>query len=335
MILKRAARRVPALCRPFFSDHSNDLLVSAARGHYLTGSSSQADLVAGMVKGDILQEGSPLATNLARLDRAKFLTEQKEKDKAYENNPRAIGHGMTMSTPQFHGEVLQALLPKLQEGNAALDIGCGTGYIACAFARMVGPRGRVHAMDAIAPIVGSAMTIAESIRSESDVPMAPITFETCTDVMMRAAKIGDATYDAIYVAPAVETRQQVEHLSTRLAPGGLMVVPIQDVMSGAQTLYCVTADGGGSGDFETEKLMPCACQPVLHGESLEAAINFVPKQKKTRGEELDVCKAALEEWKLQFERAHGRKPTRDDLQSDVIGSELFSRFVRASKLGCF
>ena len=114
-----------------------------------------------------------------------------------------------------------------------------------------------------------------------------------------------------------------------------MVIPVQDVLSGAQTLYRVTADASGSGELETEKLMPCACQPILHGKSLEAAINFAPQKRKTRGEELDICKAALQEWKLQYEKDHGRKPSRSDLQSDEIGSDLFARFARASKLGCF
>ena len=50
---------------------------------------------------------------------------------------------------------------------------------------------------------------------------------------------------------------------------------------------------------------------------------------------LKKCKAELEEWKATFVSEHGRKPSRDDLQNDVTGSELFSRFVQASKLGCF
>eukprot|EP00946_MAST-07B_sp_MAST-7B-sp1_P004428 g4428.t1 len=338
MLQRVLAQLPPRLRSPrslFCSSHANDLLVSAARGHYLTGAESQADLVEGLVKGGIVQEGSRLVTVLAALDRAKFLPRTSSTDKAYENNPRDIGHGMTMSTPQFHAEILQALEPNLLEGNAALDIGCGTGYIASAFAQLVGPSGRVHAIEAIKPILHEAQRISDEISGEPGLgsSMAPIVFEEQSDLMMHAAESGDQKYDAIYVAPALETRQQVEYLTTRLNPGGRMLVPVADVTSGAQTLYTVTTDTSGLIDWT--KLMPCACQPLLHGKSLENAANFVPRRKRTRKEELEKCKAELEEWKATFVSEHGRKPSRDDLQSDATGSELFARFVQASKLGCF
>ena len=318
------------------SSHAEELLISAAKGHCLTGATSQAELVAGMVKAGIIEEGSRLAESLASLDRAQFLGPDVPQHVAYENSPRSIGHGMTMSTPQFHGEVLSALSSKLDEGNSALDIGCGNGYIACLFARMLGPTGHVRAVEAIEPILSRAKTIAETVRTgrEQEI-MAPIEFEECSDIMMSEAE-GEQVeaYDAIYVAPAVETRQQVENLSTRLKPGGVMVVPVSDVVSGAQTLYRISKSDQPHGDLNTEKLMPCACQPVLHGKTLEAAINFKPKKLKTRKDELDTCKAALSEWKSDFQTQHGRKPTREDLEADDVASDLFARFVRASKLGC-
>jgi protein-L-isoaspartate(D-aspartate) O-methyltransferase len=56
----------------------------------------------------------------------------------YVNKPISIGSNATISTPQQHATVLSLLVDVLQPGKKALDIGCGSGYLASAMAVLVG-----------------------------------------------------------------------------------------------------------------------------------------------------------------------------------------------------
>jgi ubiquinone/menaquinone biosynthesis C-methylase UbiE len=47
-------------------------------------------------------------------------------------------------------------LARLERGNSVLDIGCGTGSLAIAAARHVGPTGAVHGIDASPPMIARA-----------------------------------------------------------------------------------------------------------------------------------------------------------------------------------
>ncbi len=358
---------------------ANDLLVSAARGHALAGAATQRALAAKMARAGVVSPGTPLPRALAKLDRAAFVPpppgrggesgadDQRNADAylPYENRPNAIGHGMTISTPQFHGEVLELLAHRLTPGAAALDVGTGTGYVACVMAMLVaGDGGRVHASDCIAPLVERAERTARRLRggdrlgalpagvcttnntdsadaaaAAAAAPLrdaAPIHFETDAEIMTRghtAAGPGVDTFDAIYVAPAVETRAHVETLGGMLRPGGAMVVPVQDLFSGAQTLYRVTACPEGSGALRHESVGPVACQPMLKGDALAQARAPPPPPPLARSQEVAAAKAALEAWKTAFEAAEGRGATRADLTTDPEAKALFARFVAASKLG--
>ncbi|MFI5320261.1 MAG: methyltransferase domain-containing protein [Myxococcota bacterium] len=48
----------------------------------------------------------------------------------------------------------------LTAGQTALDLGCGPGYVAAQLARLVGPSGRVHALDVNAEFVARARAVA-------------------------------------------------------------------------------------------------------------------------------------------------------------------------------
>ena len=55
---------------------------------------------------------------------------------------------------------------RLQQGESVLDVGCGTGSLAVVAKRMVGPKGKVHGIDASVPMIARATAKAHRRRVE-------------------------------------------------------------------------------------------------------------------------------------------------------------------------
>ena len=53
----------------------------------------------------------------------------------------------------MHAYALELLTDQLKEGNKALDVGSGSGYLTVCFAQMVGPAGKVVGIDHIKELV--------------------------------------------------------------------------------------------------------------------------------------------------------------------------------------
>jgi ubiquinone/menaquinone biosynthesis C-methylase UbiE len=65
----------------------------------------------------------------------------------------------------------------LAPGQTALDLGCGPGYVAAQIARLVGPNGRVHALDVNADFVARARAVAAEAGVEKRVDVQHLTGE--------------------------------------------------------------------------------------------------------------------------------------------------------------
>lgn len=61
---------------------------------------------------------------------------------------------------RFREDILR--LAALAPGETALDVGCGTGTLAIAAKRHIGPSGRVHGIDASAEMIARARAKAKS-----------------------------------------------------------------------------------------------------------------------------------------------------------------------------
>ena len=343
-----------------FSSHAEELLISASRGQPLIGATSQTDLVIRLQIAGILTNQNAVNA-MSSIDRSKFINQAKEKVLVFggneeirdvdpfDNKPQPLGHGgATISTPQFHGEILQALSSSLSRpSTSVLDIGTGTGYMACVFAQMVGSQGDVVAVDAMEPLIEQARSITDSVvadlQKDSDrtttATPASITFKVADDWHLK--KDHQPTFDTIYCAPAVSSPEQILNLSRLLHLDGVMVVPLNNVWTGEQRLLKVTKKNqqiqneseGEDSLLVQEDIGPVACQPVLEGEALVTARQPPLPPPLTRTEELNHVKKELAEWTLQFTKENGSKPTREDLMTHSIGGPLFQRFTNASKIG--
>lgn len=62
-----------------------------------------------------------------------------------------IGFGQTNSQPSTVARMLEWLEP--QPGDKVLDVGCGSGWTTALLSRLVGPLGRVHAVELVPELV--------------------------------------------------------------------------------------------------------------------------------------------------------------------------------------
>ncbi len=172
------------------------------------------------------------------------------RESAYYDTPLTIGSGQTISAPHMVGMMLEYL--ELREGHSVLEIGGGSGYHAALVARVVGPQGRVFALERIA-------SLAKKARSR----LQRLDLEQRVEVLVRDGSQGypeRAPFDRIFVtsgAPEIPPP-----LIRDLREGGKLLVPVgtrsfQDLILGKKV----------EGELETESLGGVVFVPLVgkHG----------------------------------------------------------------------
>ncbi len=136
------------------------------------------------------------------------------RESAYYDTPLTIGSGQTISAPHMVGMMLEYL--DLQEGQSVLEIGGGSGYHAALVAQIVGPRGRVFAVERIASLAKKAQNRLEKLGLKDRV-----------EVLVRDGSEGfpeHAPFDRIFVtcgAPEIPPP-----LIRDLGEGGKLLIPV-------------------------------------------------------------------------------------------------------------
>ncbi|EQC39267.1 hypothetical protein SDRG_03471 [Saprolegnia diclina VS20] len=291
---------------------SDDLLISMNMGHSI-GGTSQASLVESLVKAGVLT--TPRVQDVFRkLDRGDFTLHPSPPEDTYANRPLKIGTIATISTPQQHAQVIELLEPHLQPGHAAIDVGCGSGYLTAAMALLVGDSGHVTGVD----IVPSLLELSQRNVAKAKLP-STITWKASSGKSILTPGV---TYDCIHIGVAVESMDHVDALASQLNPNGGLVVAL-GYAGAEQTLLKVAKSEAG--EITKRAVMSVLCQPLLD----EAPAALPPPE--TRTDKLRRVQAELEAWKAVFEATHERAPTRDDMLNDAVAKELFAQFARLRK----
>nr|CAD7456426.1 unnamed protein product [Timema tahoe] len=134
--------------------------------------------------------------------------------------PQGIGYGVTISAPHMHGYALELLKDHLTEGEHALDVGSGSGYLTVCMALMVGETGRAIGIDHIQELVEFSRT--NVMKDHPDLLESGRVKLVVGDG--RQGYKEEAPYNAIHVGAAAPTLP--EALIDQLKPGGRLIVPV-------------------------------------------------------------------------------------------------------------
>ena len=153
------------------------------------------------------------------IDRKDFVQDE-TKLLAYLDEALSIGSNQTISQPSVVAFMLEELNP--QEGERILDVGAGSGWTSALLAVIVGPRGKVIALD----IVSKVVKFGTKNLSKYNFIKRGIVEYICQD-----ADIGykaKAPFDRILVSAALPNRKLPDAWKEQLRIEGKIVVPYRD-----------------------------------------------------------------------------------------------------------
>jgi protein-L-isoaspartate(D-aspartate) O-methyltransferase len=138
-------------------------------------------------------------------------------DEATLDAPLPIGHGQTNSQPYTVRLMLEWL--DAQSGDKVLDVGSGSGWTAALLSHIVGPKGKVYAVEKVPELVKFGRQNCERIN------LSHVEFHQAGD---KYGLPGHAPYDRILVSASAHNLPQ--ELLDQLKVGGKMVIPVRETI---------------------------------------------------------------------------------------------------------
>ncbi|KRX63723.1 Protein-L-isoaspartate(D-aspartate) O-methyltransferase [Trichinella sp. T9] len=118
----------------------------------------------------------------------------------YIDSPQSIGFAATISAPHMHAYALEMLKDHLTEGNRALDVGSGSGYLTACFAIMLGNSGKAVGIEHIPQLVEKSI---QNVRNGNPELLSSGRVKLIVGDG-RDGYAQDGPYDAIHVGAAAE-----------------------------------------------------------------------------------------------------------------------------------
>lgn len=136
------------------------------------------------------------------------------------DRPLPLSQGQTNSQPSTVAAMLELL--DVQQGHRVLDVGAGSGWTTALLAHLVGPGGYVLGVERIADL---ALGARAALEETGPWPQARI--QVTTPGVLGAPL--EAPFDRILVS--AEATDLPQALVRQLTPDGIMVVPVNGVMT--------------------------------------------------------------------------------------------------------
>ncbi|XP_050406699.1 protein-L-isoaspartate(D-aspartate) O-methyltransferase isoform X2 [Patella vulgata] len=191
-------------------------IVSRTSMAWRSSGNSNENLIDNLHRNGIIKNERVLETMKA-VDRAHFC-----KHNHYTDAPQGIGYSVTISAPHMHAHALELLSEQLKEGNKALDVGSGSGYLTACMALLVGENGKAVGIDHIDELVeGSIVNVQKDAKLSKLLDRGQLKF------VVGDGRLGyepEGPYDAIHVGAAAP--QLPEKLVEQLKPGGRLIIPV-------------------------------------------------------------------------------------------------------------
>jgi len=219
---------------------------------FRTRSSSNLELIRSLRQRGVIKSETIERAMLA-VDRANY-----SPNDPYDDAPKSIGFGATISAPHMHAHALELLKDHLKEGNKALDIGSGTGYLTACMAIMLGPNGKAVGVEHIPELVNRSI---ENLKKDN-----PGLLTSKRVVLIagdgRQGYPDESPYDAIHVGAAASTIPPA--LINQLKPGGRMAIPVGSAYGNQQFKQ---VDKLQNGQVVIKDLFPVAYVPLTDRNS--------------------------------------------------------------------
>jgi protein-L-isoaspartate(D-aspartate) O-methyltransferase len=150
----------------------------------------------------------------AKYDRSNFVP-QEVKSRTGADAPLPIGYGQTISQPTTVEMMLDWL--DARPGDKVLDVGSGSGWTAALLSHIVGPNGRVYAVERVPQLV----EFGRQNASRAGVKNAEFYQAGETYGLPE-----NAPFDRVLVSAAA--RKIPKDLMEQLKPGGKLVIPVRN-----------------------------------------------------------------------------------------------------------
>ena len=210
---------------------------SVNSGNYRCSGTSNAALVRNLVEKELLKS-IIIAATMFSLDRGDYAPKD-----PYLDRPQFIGYGKkknitTISAPHMHAHALEFLCGSVNVRDCrVLDVGCGSGYLTCAFAKL-NPMAKVIGIDVIKEMV---LLSDENIR-KNDAELLDSGRIVLSERDGWEGYEEHGPYDLIHVGAAAASIPR--NLLKQLKVGGKMFIPVGPD-GGGQKLKFIERTGSG------------------------------------------------------------------------------------------